>query len=224
MQITFENQSAPSGKRDFRSVAKRSVLAISVVLVLFGTFVLGFRSSLRLKSGEPGERRLSHLRDKGDAPPEVRVGVLATLRAFENGYLKRDPKDLDSFMQQVIGENHDVLLMGTDAGEWIHGYKEVRDFIRHDWRDWGQLTIDVDDAIVSSSGDVAWVSTLGNVSSQGGRPVRFSAVLTRNGSIWHFRQLQFQYDDSDPSPSDVFHVSTHLKLFKMAMHKFSQAR
>ena len=90
----------------------------------------------------------------GDAPLSVRAGVLAALTDFQEGYVKRDPKELDAFMNRLFPKNDDILLLGTDAGEWARGYPAVGEFIRTDWLNWGDFKFAVDDSIVWSSGDV----------------------------------------------------------------------
>jgi hypothetical protein len=199
----------------------RIVLSVvAIALVIPAAFALGFASSLHLKYAAPNERRHQYLSAPGDAPPAVRAEVLVALRAFQNGYVKRDPKELNSFMQRLFAENDDVLLMGTNGGEWVRGYDAVGRFIKADWLYWGEFRFAIDDCIVSSDGDVAWISSVGEVTEPSMvRPVRFSAVLRRRGHDWLFRQLQFQWDDRDPRTSDLFHLSTHLKLVRLLLQR-----
>jgi ketosteroid isomerase-like protein len=135
---------------------------------------------------------------KGDAAQQVRAGVLVTLRAFQAGYTKRDSSALPAFMEQLFPKDQDILLLGTDRGEWIEGYRSVEDLIANDWRYWGDVRLEVNDAMVFSSGDVAWVTTVGTVraGTSTGRPIRFTAVLTRSKDRWLFRELQFHWEDA----------------------------
>jgi hypothetical protein len=73
------------------------------------------------------------LLQKGDAPAPVRARVLAALRAFQEGYFRRDPNQLVPFMHRLVPENDDILLLGTDADEWVRGHDAVSQFIREDW-------------------------------------------------------------------------------------------
>jgi hypothetical protein len=50
-----------------------------------------------------------YLLQAGDAPLSVRVGVLAALRDFQEGYVKRNPKELDSFMNRPFPKKDDIL-------------------------------------------------------------------------------------------------------------------
>jgi hypothetical protein len=100
-------------------------------------------------------------------------------------------------MEQLFPKDRDILVLGTDQGEWIEGYQRVAEFIGNDWRYWGDVRLDVEHAAISTASDVAWVSTLGTVGTgtSPGRAIRFTAVLTRNNGRWLFRHILFQWDD-----------------------------
>ncbi len=202
----------------FGLTRKRIFFALASALLVLGAFTFGFVSSLNLKSAVSSDLRKQYLLQAGDAPPAVRAGVLAALRGFQEGYVKRDPKELDSFMSRLFQKNDDILLLGTDAGEWARGYPAVGEFIGADWMNWGDFRFAVDDSIVWSSGDVAWIASVGVVHEQGSdRPLRFSAILTRRGSNWLFRQVHFQCDDRDPGLADLLRPRTQLKLVKLML-------
>jgi hypothetical protein len=201
---------------------KRILFALVAVLLLFGGFASGFIACLHLKSAPSSEARMQYLQQAGDAPPFVREGVLVALRAFQNGYINRDPKNLDSFMSRLFQKDDDVVILGTDGGEWIRGYPAAAKFIRADWLAWGDFRFAVDDSVVLplGSGDAVWVASVGAVQfKEGARPVRFSAILTRNGSNWFFREASFQWDDTDPSPAEMLHPKTYLKLVRLAFRR-----
>jgi SnoaL-like domain len=197
---------------------KRILSALALALVMLGGFAFGFVSCLHLKSVASSDLRHQYLLQTGDAPASVRAEVLAALRAFQEGYIRRDPKELDSFMYRLFPVNDDILLLGTDADEWVRGYRPVAEFIREDWLTWGDFRFAVDDSIVWSAGDVAWIASVGVVHDQrADRPLRFSAILIRHGHNWLFRQVHFQWDDRDPRPSDVLRKSTYLKLVRWVL-------
>ena len=202
----------------FGLTRKRIFPALVIALFVSGAFTFGFVSCLHLKSSVSPDIRQQYLLQAGDAPPEVRAAVLAALRDFQEGYIKRDPKELDSFMTRLFSKSDEVLLMGTDTGEWARGYPAVGEFIRADWLNWGDFRFAVDQSIIWSSGDVAWIASVGVVREQGlDRPLRFSAILARNGNHWLFRQLHFQWDDREPSSADLLHPRTYLKLGKWVL-------
>jgi hypothetical protein len=203
----------------------RILCALAVALVcVCGSFGFGFISSLHLKTSASSDLRHQYLLPAGDAPPSVRAGVVAALRVFQDGYRKRDPNSLDSFMSRLFSENDDVLLMGTDANEWVRGYRAVREFIKEDWLKWGDFRFAVDESIVWSSGDVAWIASMGVVQSlRSDRPVRFSAILVRNDRDWIFRKVHFQWDERDPRPSDIFRPRTYLTLVSKALRRIHES-
>jgi hypothetical protein len=132
-----------------------------------------------------------------------------SLRAFQSGYSKRDPAIISAFMEKLFPKDQDILVLGTDSGEWIEGYQRVRDFIANDWRYWGDVRLDVDNAMVSADNDVAWVTTVGTFGdgSSALRSIRFAAVLTRSEDRWLFRHIQFQWDDGPATLAELLRRS-----------------
>lgn len=201
---------------------KRILSTLAAVLLLFGGFSIGFISCLHLKSAAPNEVRTLYLQHAGNASPSVRSGVLTALSRFQDGYIKRDPKNLDSFMNHLFAKNDDALILGTDANEWARGYPAMTEFIRADWQSWGDFRFAAADATICSSGDVAWITSIGLVHFKGAdRPVRFSAILTRDGSNWLFQELHFQWDDRDPSSTDILRPNTYLRIVRLAIRRIT---
>jgi hypothetical protein len=103
-------------------------------------------------------------------------------------------------MESLFPRDQDTRAIGTGFNEWVTGYDSVTHFIRTDWRVWGDVKLAVEDSVVSSSGNVAWLATTGTVTfPYSSRPIRFTAVLTYQDSRWFFRQIQFQWDDQPVS-------------------------
>jgi hypothetical protein len=166
------------------------------------SFVAGWHLSRRPVISRYHGRYLSR---KGDAQQQVRAEVLVPLRAFQAGYMKRDASTIPAFMEQLFPKDRDILVLGTDPGEWIEGYQRVGEFIANDWRHWGDLRIEVDDSTISVADDAAWVTTVGTVGfrSSTRRAIRFAAVLTRVNGRWLFRHIQFQWDDGPETLSEL---------------------
>ena len=192
-----------SGSSPSRRVVIGLVAGVSIVSLLFG-FVAGWVGSRRLVVGSRVQPDPASLSSKGDASGSVRTGVTLALRDFQQGYSKRDPAQLGEFMRRLFPNDEEILICGTDPGEWIQGRESAQRFIGGDWAGWGDLRLNVDDARISSSGDDAWLATTGTVSA---RPIRFLAVLHRANDRWLFRQIQFQWDASPVSLSDLLRPS-----------------
>ena len=189
----------------------RSQILVSALIGL-GLAAVGFLMGWHLSRRPIGLGYPVHyLTHQGDAQDRVRAEVVASLRAFQSGYTKRDPAMIPAFMEQLFPKDQDILVLGTDSGEWIEGYQRVGDFIAGDWRGWGDVRLDVDNAMVSADQDVAWVTTIGTVGSGSSPPrtIRFAAVLTRSNSRWLFRHIQFQWDDRPETLGELFRRSIH---------------
>ena len=101
-------------------------------------------------------------------------------------------------------KDQDTRIIGTDTGEWRSGYESVSHFVHDDWVDWGNVRLSVDDAVIDSAGETAWLATTGEVSSaHSTRAMRFTAVLTRRNERWLFRQIEFQWDQRFLKLSDL---------------------
>ena len=91
-----------------------------------------------------------------------------------------------------------ILILGTMPNEIYYGYNEATDLVRSDWLQWGDLRLLVQNANISTQGNVAWISTIGFVEFDLSRflvlPLRFSGVLVQEDFGWKFQQVQFQFD------------------------------
>ncbi len=203
---------------------KRIAIALVVSLAVLGGFATGFVSCLDLRSTPTNDSLKRQMLQAGDASLAVRAGVIDSLRSFQNGYEKRDVRNLDSFMKNLFAQDGDVLMIGCQSGtsEWARGYASAAQFIQRDWQKWGDFRFDVDHSVVWSSGDVAWVASVGSVRSKDSeRPIRFTAVLTRDGDRWVFRQIQFQLDQSDPDEADILNPHTYVHLVRIVLQKIT---
>ncbi len=201
----------------------RSKIAIpcAVVLLLLVGFVAGFRTCLHARDTYPPLSRAQELAQPGNAPPAVRTAIVERLHVFQQGYTRRDPNQIDAFARDLFPSDDDILILGTEGGteEWVRGGAASRKFVADDWRGWGDLHLDVDRALVGSSDSAAWVATIGSVDwKKRKRPIRFTAVLAREGDRWVFRQMHFQWDDKDPSASDLLRSRTYLGVLPGAIH------
>ncbi|MGC1424518.1 MAG: nuclear transport factor 2 family protein [Terracidiphilus sp.] len=190
-------------------------LALTVVLVGALGFASGFVACLHSKSTSPASLREQSLAQPGSAPPVLRAAVLDKLRVLQRGYSLRDVSRAASLAQELFPADGDVLMLGTEGGkeEWVRGASNDVGFITADWQNWGDVRLDVEHAIVWSSGDVAWVATIGEVRWQKReRPLRCTAILTREQKGWVFRQMHFQWDDNDPVKGDLLRPDTYVRL------------
>ncbi|HLK05961.1 MAG TPA: nuclear transport factor 2 family protein [Candidatus Acidoferrum sp.] len=186
--------------------------SFAVALVGMG-FVAGWISQTKLRFLNEAVVEASVIASHGDSPVDTREQIMGSMRIFQGGYADRDVRQLEPFMQRLFPREGEILFLGTESDEWIHGYEDVGKIIRHDWVDWNDVRLDLSDCQVSSAGDVAWVATRGEVSSATAkRPLRFSATLARVNGVWKFRQLQFQYSDRFVSLRDFLHPAQYSNI------------
>lgn len=136
------------------------------------------------------------------------------------GYTERNPAKLDGVAQSLLNRDGDILLRGTDESNLAHGYPAAVEFVRNDWRSWGDLRLSLANPVIESFQDVAWVHTQGSVRfDETDRPLHFSAVLVRKGDRWLFREMQFEWDRGEPSPSELLQPELYLHSMRIAVRK-----
>jgi hypothetical protein len=167
----------------------------TIALILLALFVA--TRAFEIPHKDSYETPNSHVFSAGNAPEEVRTQITQSLRAFQEGYKKRDTARVDEFVADLFSRDN-VLILGTMPREIFIGPKEATDLIFDDWDSWGDCTFQVENAHISTYGDVGWVATIGfvefDLSSWLTLPLRFTAVLVRENGVWKFRQTQFQFD------------------------------
>jgi len=85
--------------------------------------------------------------------------VRNTLQVLQDGYIKRDVNYVDEYMEKVFLLNEDLLVIGTDAGELCLGVDAARGIVESDWKYWGDFKFNIDNALISVNGDVAYFTT-----------------------------------------------------------------
>ncbi len=78
------------------------------------------------------------------------------LRLLQEGYNKRDPQYLDTFMK-LYSSKDSSLIIGTEQGGVIRGFESAKELFLNDWKDWGQVKYDINTSDIQVNGDMAWV-------------------------------------------------------------------
>src|ERR1700722_20193838 len=117
---------------NLRLARSRIVSALVGLALATGGFLMGCHLSRKpiIFFGHPPD----YLTQKGDAQEPVRAGVLSSIRAFQSGYSKKDPASVPAFMDVLFPKEGDILVLGTNSGEWVAGYQKVGDFFANGWR------------------------------------------------------------------------------------------
>ncbi len=138
-----------------------------------------------------------YIYSRGNASDSLRAEIVKQLHKFQAGYTHRDTAQLAPFMEQLFSREN-VLVLGTMPAEILINHKKVARLVRSDWRSWGDCTFLMDNAHISTSANVAWISTIGYVKFDMSRflvlPLRLSAVMVKEDLIWKFQYMQFQFD------------------------------
>jgi hypothetical protein len=134
---------------------------------------------------------------KGNSPDSIRIEIIEQLRKFQDGYTKRDPKSIDSFMQSLYSKDN-ILILGTMPNEVYPGYEKATQLVKTDWESWGDCKFEIDSAYISSRGNTAWFSTKGYVEFDLSGllviPLRLTGIMVKEDQEWKFQQQQFQFD------------------------------
>lgn len=85
--------------------------------------------------------------------------VINTLQMLQDGYIKRDVSYVDEYMKEVFLLNEDLIVIGTDADELCLGVDAARGIVESDWKYWGDFKFNIDNALISVNGDVAYFTT-----------------------------------------------------------------
>jgi SnoaL-like domain len=134
---------------------------------------------------------------KGNAPDSTRMEIIDLLNKFQDGYSKRDLKNIDTFMQSLYSREN-ILILETMPSEIYSGHEKATRLVKSDWDSWGDCKFEIDSANISSSGNTAWFSTKGYVKFDLSNllviPLRLTGIMVKEDHEWKFQQQQFQFD------------------------------
>jgi ketosteroid isomerase-like protein len=85
--------------------------------------------------------------------------IINVLEKFQHGYKLRDLSQVSSFFNELFVTDSDSMIVGTGQEEWIVGLEKIKELLENDWKEWSDLTIDIENAHIHEAGNVAWVTT-----------------------------------------------------------------
>jgi ketosteroid isomerase-like protein len=87
------------------------------------------------------------------------------LQTFQDGYIRRDVSQVDSFMELFTTDAEIIGTNGVKPGvdEWYLDRASARELVEGDWQGWGDLRLDLDSMSVHSRGDTGWVAASATV-------------------------------------------------------------
>ena len=91
--------------------------------------------------------------------------IRSLLQRFQDGYTRRDPRQVDAFMELFTRDAEVIGTNGAKPGvdEWYMDRASARELVAGDWEGWGDLRLDLDSMSVHSRGDVGWVAASATV-------------------------------------------------------------
>jgi hypothetical protein len=141
-----------------------------------------------------------------DAIAEVRE----VFQRFQEGYTARDPSRLDEFMNLFVpSEEAELIGIGASVrggNEWFQGPGAIREIIESDWTYWGDVILDVEGAKISLRGDVAWLSTSGELA----QTQTFDDALE-----FYLEQMKELLEDQDADLDERLMEATHFGMRRL---------
>jgi len=97
-------------------------ILVRIILILVTLFLVTrtFKKADELSYGSTSAAFFS----KGNAPDSIRKEVLEQLHKFQEGYTKRDVRQVEPFMQSLYSKGN-TLILGTMPREIYYGYERV---------------------------------------------------------------------------------------------------
>lgn len=89
--------------------------------------------------------------------------IREVLRKFQDGYTKRDIKNVDDFVEELFLISDDTCILGTGTGELFLGIEQVKTLLKNDWEYWGDVNIDLENVHIDNENEVAWFAATGTV-------------------------------------------------------------
>lgn len=133
--------------------------------------------------------------------------IMETFKAFEEGYVKRNADDIDTFMA-LFSDEDDVQMLGisaTEPGEyeWFKSKEAIREIVLSDWTHWGKVNFRFDLLQISEKNGVAWFTLPASLEQ-----------LDANEESWGFyaEQMKKLLENKDMSAHDRMFEAAHFGI------------
>jgi len=95
----------------------------------------------------------------------VKEEIRELIRHFQKGYIERDLKNLEEFMNLFTDEVEVIGTNGSYPGqnEWYLDKEGVKGLVQGDWEDWGDLRIKEEGIRIREQNGVGWIALPGTV-------------------------------------------------------------
>lgn len=89
--------------------------------------------------------------------------VIETIKRFQSGYSKRNLENIDAFMADLFIIGDSTYAVGTGTTEVFLDSEKVKELISGDWKYWGDVKLDYENAHISIKKETVWFSVEGSV-------------------------------------------------------------
>jgi hypothetical protein len=132
--------------------------------------------------------------------------IRQVLQRFQDGYITRDVKNLDAFMELFVpGDEAELIGIGAavrNQNEWFQGAARIREIVESDWTYWGDVRLDVGGAKVTVNGETGWLSTTGAI-------LQTDHIRTDEVMGFHIKQMKEFLENESLSPKERLDEATH---------------
>jgi len=113
------------------------------------------------------------------------------LEQIQKGYTSRDESTIDSWVDQLF--HKEVTIIGTNAVrpgdfEWKKGLESAKQMFENDWKNWGDVKMDLDEAEVDIVDNVAWVALYATVTRNTAESDTRSSEASRKRSLQRIKE------------------------------------
>ncbi|HAK42242.1 MAG TPA: hypothetical protein DCM59_05380 [Clostridium sp.] len=120
--------------------------------------------------------------------------IQKVLQTFQEAYDKRDVNLVDSYGDELLHNDEELFIFGTDQGENFHGFKEGKELFEGDWKYWGDFNLNRENAYISVLDNVAVVYSKALIEFTWGED---------NVSRWPKMNLNYYLDETEKSSKEM---------------------
>lgn len=95
---------------------------------------------------------------EGKAAGAQQQEVKDTLRSFQADYINPGSMDLDDIISNYFLDDESIYAIDTE-NPWYEGRENIKGLIKLHRRQWQDMMLDIDEAIINVNGDTAWIMT-----------------------------------------------------------------
>lgn len=140
----------------------------------------------------------SYFPSRGNASETIRKEIIDALYLSKDGRPASESTRIDTFVEKHFSKD-EILILGTSSEEIVIGFDHARQFKHGDIHFLKNVKFNIENAYISTFGDVAWFSAIGYFKTMIKGlilPLRHSVILAKHGDIWkiHKTQSDWFYD------------------------------